>query len=113
MNRLLSRPILSLVCKQQNINKVKLIQKRTHIHDTIKGEYFWGLVKEEACYGYRDLNYASNRKALEVICELGMGAFWWWVGYNVVHHWQHLVGEFVWPEYKRWSDEELGIPPLD
>jgi len=116
MNRLVSRPLLSVLCKHQNLNKLNNIGNsigKRNLHDTIKNEYFWGLLKEEICYGYRTLNYSSSRKPLEVAAELGMGLFWYWFGWNMIYNWQHLVGEFVWPDYWKWTDEELGIPPLE
>ncbi|CAN7993589.1 unnamed protein product [Ixodes pacificus] len=38
---------------------------------------------------------------------------WFWVFYHVITDYQHLTGHYIRPDGTKWTDEELGIPPLD
>lgn len=39
--------------------------------------------------------------------------FWWWVCYNCIAHYDHIIGEYEYPDASKWTDEELGVPPDD
>ncbi|XP_032664223.1 NADH dehydrogenase [ubiquinone] 1 beta subcomplex subunit 2, mitochondrial-like [Odontomachus brunneus] len=41
------------------------------------------------------------------------GFMWWWILWHFWHDFDHIVGEFPYPETDKWTDEELGIPPDD
>ncbi|EDV52838.1 NADH dehydrogenase [ubiquinone] 1 beta subcomplex subunit 2, mitochondrial [Drosophila erecta] len=38
------------------------------------------------------------------------GAMWWWVIWHLWHEPDHITGEFEYPNSKKWSNAELGIP---
>ncbi|XP_063237024.1 probable NADH dehydrogenase [ubiquinone] 1 beta subcomplex subunit 2, mitochondrial [Bacillus rossius redtenbacheri] len=38
---------------------------------------------------------------------------WWWVLWHLYHQYDHIIGEFDYPDISAWTDEELGIPPDD
>lgn len=39
--------------------------------------------------------------------------FWWWVCYKFMTSYDHLIGEYPYPDPLAWTDEELGVPPDD
>jgi len=46
------------------------------------------------------------------MAEILAGLMWWWIGWHIMTDGNHLIGEFIIPNYD-WSDEHLGIPPDD
>lgn len=36
---------------------------------------------------------------------------WWWILWHLWHDFDHIVGEFPYPDPSEWTDAELGIPP--
>ncbi|CAN7995078.1 unnamed protein product [Ixodes hexagonus] len=38
---------------------------------------------------------------------------WWWVFYHVMTEPEHITGHYLRPDGTKWTDEELGIPPLN
>ncbi|KAH9400664.1 NADH dehydrogenase [ubiquinone] 1 beta subcomplex subunit 2, mitochondrial [Tyrophagus putrescentiae] len=60
--------------------------------------------------GYRELNYDPNRKLVKHIFEVAGGIMYWWIGWNLMTDWRHLIGEFIWPQRSEWKNEELGVP---
>lgn len=38
---------------------------------------------------------------------------WWWILYNCMTEYDHLIGHYIRPDASEWTDEELGIPPDD
>jgi hypothetical protein len=43
----------------------------------------------------------------------GMRIFWAWFFYNFFHDPGALFGHHTFPDPSKWTDEELGIPPLE
>ncbi|KAL7639115.1 UNVERIFIED_CONTAM: hypothetical protein RMT77_010649 [Armadillidium vulgare] len=42
----------------------------------------------------------------------GIGiVMWYWILYHCITQWEHLAGEWPYPDASKWTDEELGIPP--
>ncbi|XP_060523827.1 NADH dehydrogenase [ubiquinone] 1 beta subcomplex subunit 2, mitochondrial-like [Cylas formicarius] len=37
----------------------------------------------------------------------------WWIVWHLWTQFDHITGEFPYPDPSKWTDEELGIPPLD
>ncbi|KAG5845885.1 NADH dehydrogenase [ubiquinone] 1 beta subcomplex subunit 2, mitochondrial [Anguilla rostrata] len=44
--------------------------------------------------------------------ELLSGAMWFWILWHFWHDPDAVFGHFPWPDASKWTDEELGIPPL-
>lgn len=44
------------------------------------------------------------------IAELVQGFAWWWVLWHLWTDYGHIVGEFEYPDPRKWTDAELGIP---
>ncbi|XP_068219688.1 NADH dehydrogenase [ubiquinone] 1 beta subcomplex subunit 2, mitochondrial-like [Palaemon carinicauda] len=43
-----------------------------------------------------------------------IGAFmWWWILYHLMTEPEHITGEFEYPDPRKWTDSELGIPADD
>ncbi len=42
---------------------------------------------------YRERTYDPNRKNFSKFAELCAGVMWWWIGWNLLHDWRHLVGQ--------------------
>lgn len=38
---------------------------------------------------------------------------WWWIFWHLWHDYEHIIGEYPYPEVHLWTDAELGIPPDD
>jgi len=87
------------------ITRKQLIQKSTLnnlVQKRFSGPKYWG---------YREINYEENRKFTSKATSVLGGLAYWWVLWHFWHEYKHLIGEFIWPEFDEWSDEELGIPP--
>ncbi|XP_067010595.2 NADH dehydrogenase [ubiquinone] 1 beta subcomplex subunit 2, mitochondrial [Anabrus simplex] len=52
-------------------------------------------------------------KATLYTAEAVGGFMWWWVLWHLWHEHEHITGEFEYPDPRKWTDEELGIPPDD
>jgi len=42
-----------------------------------------------------------------------MAFMWYWILWHCWYEPDHLVGHFPYPDPSKWTDEELGIPPID
>ncbi|KAK6633894.1 hypothetical protein RUM44_004501 [Polyplax serrata] len=42
-----------------------------------------------------------------------MTTFWWWNFWHLFSDWEELFGPFGLEKAENWTDEELGIPPLE
>ncbi|XP_019626688.1 PREDICTED: NADH dehydrogenase [ubiquinone] 1 beta subcomplex subunit 2, mitochondrial-like [Branchiostoma belcheri] len=62
-------------------------------------------------FPYRGLITAS--KGLHRRADALMGFFWFWILWHTWHTPEDILGHFPWPKTEEWTDEELGIPPLD
>ncbi|CAB0013396.1 unnamed protein product [Nesidiocoris tenuis] len=63
-------------------------------------------------YSYRCGAYPAPKHKI-ILAEIMGASMWCWVIYNVISEPEHLTGEFLWPDVKQWTDQELGIPPDD
>ncbi|KAF2367446.1 NADH dehydrogenase [ubiquinone] 1 beta subcomplex subunit 2 [Trinorchestia longiramus] len=48
-----------------------------------------------------------------ILAELFGGILWFWIFYRFFNDWEMLTNEWPYPDASKWSDAELGIPPLD
>ncbi|KAG8237116.1 hypothetical protein J437_LFUL008168 [Ladona fulva] len=48
-----------------------------------------------------------------ILAEFVGGFMWWWVLWHLWHDYEHITGEFPYPDPTKWTDAELGIPPDD
>ncbi|XP_035662960.1 NADH dehydrogenase [ubiquinone] 1 beta subcomplex subunit 2, mitochondrial-like [Branchiostoma floridae] len=55
----------------------------------------------------------TARPGLQRRADALMGFFWFWILWHTWHSPEDILGHFPWPRAEEWSDEELGIPPLD
>lgn len=46
-----------------------------------------------------------NNKYLSFISVM-----WWWILWHFWHDFDHIIGEFPYPDPSKWTDAELGIP---
>ncbi|KAF6210344.1 hypothetical protein GE061_013448 [Apolygus lucorum] len=63
-------------------------------------------------YSYRCGAYPPN-KLQKYGSEALAGFMWFWMLYHIVTEPEHITGEFPWPDPKKWTNEELGIPDDD
>lgn len=42
--------------------------------------------------------------------EIVQGVAWWWVLWHLWTEPSHITGEFEYPDPRKWTDAELGIP---
>ncbi|ENN73489.1 hypothetical protein D910_12242 [Dendroctonus ponderosae] len=62
----------------------------------------------------RKCNYRSPPvppgKNIVLAAEVVQGFMWWWILWHCWTEPGHLFGEFDYPDVRKWTDEELGIP---
>ncbi|XP_018332228.1 NADH dehydrogenase [ubiquinone] 1 beta subcomplex subunit 2, mitochondrial [Agrilus planipennis] len=52
----------------------------------------------------------KNPKWVTPAAEIIQGIAWWWVLWHLFTQFDHITGEFEYPDPSKWTDEELGIP---
>ncbi|EEZ97472.1 NADH dehydrogenase [ubiquinone] 1 beta subcomplex subunit 2, mitochondrial [Tribolium castaneum] len=52
-------------------------------------------------------------KTMVYLAEAVQGVAWWWVLWHLWTEPGHVFGEFEYPDPRKWTDEELGIPPAE
>ncbi|XP_020509425.1 NADH dehydrogenase [ubiquinone] 1 beta subcomplex subunit 2, mitochondrial [Labrus bergylta] len=57
--------------------------------------------------------YPQITKKQKFQSELLSGAMWFWILWHCWHEPDAVLGHFPWPDASEWTDEELGIPPID
>ncbi|XP_046738032.1 NADH dehydrogenase [ubiquinone] 1 beta subcomplex subunit 2, mitochondrial-like [Diprion similis] len=55
----------------------------------------------------------TPHKKITISTEVVAGIAWWWILWHLWHDYEHITGEFEYPDPSKWTDEELGIPPDD
>ncbi|KAJ1523435.1 hypothetical protein ONE63_001296 [Megalurothrips usitatus] len=64
-------------------------------------------------FRYRNMGDPPGSEAIERATDISFTLFWYWVCYHTITKYDHLTGEFPWPDASQWTDEELGVPPDD
>ncbi|KAF2880443.1 hypothetical protein ILUMI_25721 [Ignelater luminosus] len=64
-----------------------------------------------APWHYRSATPPETDKRIIYIAEAVGGFAWWWMLWHLWTQFDHITGEFEYPDPRKWSDEELGIPP--
>lgn len=49
--------------------------------------------------------------ATRIGAEAVAGLMWWWILYHIFTEYEHITGEFEYPDPSLWTNAELGIPP--
>ncbi|KAL1506335.1 hypothetical protein ABEB36_005719 [Hypothenemus hampei] len=49
-------------------------------------------------------------KKFYVMGEVAQGFMWWWIFWHLWTEPDHILGEFEYPDARKWTDAELGIP---
>ncbi|CAH1989730.1 unnamed protein product [Acanthoscelides obtectus] len=49
-------------------------------------------------------------KNIMMCAEVVQGIAWWWVLWHLWTEPDHILGEFEYPDPRKWTDQELGIP---
>ncbi|EAT33770.1 AAEL013960-PA [Aedes aegypti] len=61
-----------------------------------------------------DVSYRMNGPKPEMLARVGAqvagGLMWWWVLWHLFHEYEHITGEFDYPDPSQWTNAELGIP---
>uniref|UniRef100_T1E2Q9 Putative nadh dehydrogenase ubiquinone 1 beta subcomplex subunit 2 mitochondrial n=1 Tax=Psorophora albipes TaxID=869069 RepID=T1E2Q9_9DIPT len=64
-----------------------------------------------------DVSYRMNGPKPEMAARVGAqvagGLMWWWVLWHLFHEYEHITGEFAYPDPAEWTNAELGIPADD
>ncbi|XP_013774346.1 NADH dehydrogenase [ubiquinone] 1 beta subcomplex subunit 2, mitochondrial-like [Limulus polyphemus] len=58
---------------------------------------------------YRSPPVAAPKSHL-IASEIVGGFMWWWILWHLWHEYEHITGEYPYPDPSLWTDEELGIP---
>ncbi|XP_055610611.1 NADH dehydrogenase [ubiquinone] 1 beta subcomplex subunit 2, mitochondrial-like [Uranotaenia lowii] len=68
-------------------------------------------------HGGHDVSYRMNgpkpETAARVLSQVAGGLMWWWVLWHLFHEYEHITGEFDYPDPAKWTNAELGIPADD
>ncbi|PIK51893.1 putative NADH dehydrogenase [Apostichopus japonicus] len=49
----------------------------------------------------------------QIIAQTVLGVMWFWILWRFYHEPEDVFGHFQLPDPSGWTDEELGIPPID
>ncbi|KXJ75994.1 uncharacterized protein LOC109414398 [Aedes albopictus] len=64
-----------------------------------------------------DVAYRMNGPKPDMMVRVGAqvagGMMWWWVLWHLFHEYEHITGEFDYPDPTLWTNAELGIPADD
>uniref|UniRef100_A0A182QYZ7 NADH dehydrogenase [ubiquinone] 1 beta subcomplex subunit 2, mitochondrial n=1 Tax=Anopheles farauti TaxID=69004 RepID=A0A182QYZ7_9DIPT len=75
-----------------------------------------GLRNQIVRHGH-DWSYRVNGPKPEMLARVGAqvagGFMWWWVLWHLFHEYEHITGEFDYPDPSAWTNAELGIPADD
>ncbi|XP_050295904.1 NADH dehydrogenase [ubiquinone] 1 beta subcomplex subunit 2, mitochondrial-like [Anthonomus grandis grandis] len=69
---------------------------------------------KQAIRNHGSWNYRTapppNEKNIELTAEIVQGVMWWWMLWHLWTEPDHILGEFEYPDGRKWTDQELGIP---
>lgn len=65
-----------------------------------------------ATWNYRKGSPPASRTHY-LVAEIFQGFMWWWILWHLWTQYDHITGEFDFPDPSKWTDEELGIPPAE
>uniref|UniRef100_U5EN41 Uncharacterized protein n=1 Tax=Corethrella appendiculata TaxID=1370023 RepID=U5EN41_9DIPT len=68
------------------------------------------LIRSSSAWSYR-AGPPPHSKAVVYGSHLVGGFMWWWVLWHLWHDYEHITGEFEYPDPAEWTNAELGIPP--
>uniref|UniRef100_A0A182Y6M0 Uncharacterized protein n=2 Tax=Anopheles stephensi TaxID=30069 RepID=A0A182Y6M0_ANOST len=72
-----------------------------------------GLRNQIVRHGH-DWSYRVNGPKPEMLARVGAqvagGFMWWWILWHLFHEYEHITGEFEYPDPSAWTNAELGIP---
>ncbi|XP_055506073.1 NADH dehydrogenase [ubiquinone] 1 beta subcomplex subunit 2, mitochondrial [Leucoraja erinacea] len=57
--------------------------------------------------------YPELTKSQVLQSEILSGFMWFWIFWHMWHNPDAVTGHFQYPDPSKWTDEELGIPPID
>ncbi|ETN64598.1 mitochondrial NADH-ubiquinone oxidoreductase AGGG subunit [Anopheles darlingi] len=73
-----------------------------------------GVLRNQIVRHGHDWSYRVNGPKPDLITRVGAqvagGLMWWWVLWHLFHEYEHITGEFDYPDPSQWSNAELGIP---
>ena len=92
---------------KQLISSTKQIPSQTHQCSSVAQATTGGT----STFGYRGAGtyYKNDHLQARIILFLT----WFWMSYRFFQEPDHVLGHFKFPNPKKWTDEELGIPPED
>ena len=64
-------------------------------------------------YCYRGVGAEAGSPYKEKITDVLYTIFWTYVCYMMITKYDHIIGEWEYPDTSAWTDEELGVPPDD
>ncbi|XP_050533905.1 NADH dehydrogenase [ubiquinone] 1 beta subcomplex subunit 2, mitochondrial-like [Daktulosphaira vitifoliae] len=112
--------------KRNILKNVKLFNQSRLLHLTPRTAAPWKTVaKREGLNGDHilDLHYDFHYRGIvefddwdkkkNLIADVCMGIVLAFVLYKCYSEPEHLLGDFEYPDASKWTDEELGIPPVD
>ncbi|KAL4096975.1 hypothetical protein QTP88_021832 [Uroleucon formosanum] len=111
---LLKKTVPRNVCLFKQIRPLHVSSVRTKSvapRESLNSDY---IIDFHYDFHYRDqipLNAKDKRN--NTIADVSMGIVLAFVLYKCYSEPEHLLGEFPYPDYSEWTDEELGVPPIE
>ncbi|KAK4881900.1 hypothetical protein RN001_005219 [Aquatica leii] len=68
-----------------------------------------GIQRSHAPWNYR-CPPPPQPKYIHTLADGIAALMWWWVLWHLFTQYDHITGEFDYPDPSKWTDEELGIP---
>ncbi|XP_058448527.1 NADH dehydrogenase [ubiquinone] 1 beta subcomplex subunit 2, mitochondrial-like [Malaya genurostris] len=84
--------------------------QRTVANRGIKAAPLNPIVRQSHTVSYR-VNGPKPSRVVRGLTQFCGGLMWWWVLWHLFHEYEHITGEFAYPDPKAWTNAELGIPP--
>ncbi|XP_055639983.1 uncharacterized protein LOC129777630 [Toxorhynchites rutilus septentrionalis] len=87
----------------------RLLQRSLSSRNAVSG------IRKQIVRHSHDVSYRMNGPKPELWARAGGqiagGLMWWWVLWHLFHEYEHITGEFEYPDPTAWTNAELGIPP--
>ncbi|KAL5242187.1 hypothetical protein ACI65C_009597 [Semiaphis heraclei] len=111
---LLKKTVPRNVCLFKQIRPLHVSSARTKSvapRESLNSDYVLDLNYD---FHYRDqIPFTAKDKRNNTIADVSMGVVLAFVLYKCYSEPEHLLGDFPYPDSSEWTDEELGVPPVE
>ncbi|CAO1425272.1 unnamed protein product [Diamesa hyperborea] len=87
------------------LGRILVNQLRTKLVQTPQNQ----IIRQSHAWSYRT-GPPAHSKVTVIGANMVGGLMWWWVLWHLWHEYEHITGEFEYPDPSKWTNAELGIP---